>query len=73
MKSEMDALGMDERQKLAWLRANRVTLICVGAVWIGIVVAELARGRTPYFMIAMVPAFALIRFLSYRLFVRAGG
>ena len=30
MKTEMDAMGMDERQRTCWLLANRLTLIAVG-------------------------------------------
>ena len=70
MKSEMDVLNMDERQRLAWLRANRITLICVGIVWIGIITWEFLQQRTPYFMIVMVPVFAIIRYVSYLKFVR---
>jgi predicted anti-sigma-YlaC factor YlaD len=69
MKNEMDIVDMDERQRLAWLRANRLTLICVGIVWIGMIVRELLSGGAPYFMIVMVPVFALLRFLLYRRFV----
>jgi hypothetical protein len=70
MKSEMDVVSMDERQRYAWLQANRLTLIVVGGVWIGLIVKDLVRGHTPYFMIAMVPVFALIRFVLYRYFIR---
>ena len=70
MKSEMDAMKMDERLEHAWLRANRATLMIVGLVWIGIIVWEFAQDRTPYFMILMVPVFAAIRFAFYRFFRR---
>jgi hypothetical protein len=70
MKNEMDVMEMDERQRHAWLRANRLTLITVGVVWIGLIVRELLRGDTPYFMLAMIPVFALLRYLLYRRFVR---
>lgn len=69
MKNEMDVMEMDERQRLAWLRANRLTLFTVGIVWIGMILRELLRGETPYFMIAMIPLFALLRYLLYRRFV----
>jgi len=69
MKNEMDVMDMDERQRSAWLRANRLTLICVGVVWIGMIVRELLSGGAPYFMIAMLPVFALLRYLLYRRFV----
>jgi hypothetical protein len=61
MKSEMDLLHMDERQRLAWLMANRGTVMAVGATWIGMIVWELVQGRAPVFLIAMVPVFALVR------------
>jgi hypothetical protein len=67
----MDVLNMDERQKFAWLRANRITLICVGIVWIGIIAWEFLQERTPYFMIVMVPVFAIIRYIAYQKIVRA--
>ena len=70
MKSEMDIVNMDERQRLAWLRANRMTLFCVGAVWIGMIIRELFQQRTPYFLIVMVPVFAGIRYLSYLVYSR---
>jgi len=72
MKTEMDALGMDERQRLAWLLANRATLLLVGVVWLGMIGWELVQHRTPYFMLAMVPAFALTRLMTYRLYLRTG-
>lgn len=70
MTSEMDVMQMDERQRRAWLLANRATLLIVGIVWIGMIAWELAHRRTPYFLVAMVPAFALVRFAFYRRYVR---
>jgi len=70
MKSEMDVMKMDERLENAWLRANRATLMIVGLVWIGVIVWEFVQDRTPYFMIVMVPVFALIRFAFYRVYKR---
>lgn len=61
MRSEMDLMHMDERQRLAWLMANRGTVVAVGATWIGMIVWELAQQRSPLFLIAMVPVFALVR------------
>jgi hypothetical protein len=61
MTTEMDLLHMDERQRLAWLMANRGTLIAVGAAWVGLIVWELAHARSPLFLIVMVPVFALLR------------
>ena len=71
MKNEMDALGMDERQRDAWLKANRGTVLAVGAVWIGMIGWELSQGRTPLFLITMVPVFALLRFGLYSFYSRA--
>jgi hypothetical protein len=70
MVTEMDAMNMDERQRYAWLRANRTTLIVVGMTWLGMIGWELSNGRTPVFLIAMVPIFALVRFVLYRHFQR---
>lgn len=68
MKSEMDVLSMDERQRLCWLLANRVTLMIVGLVWLGMIVWQLIDNRIPYFLIIMVPVFALIRFIMYHIY-----
>ena len=65
MKSEMDVLGLDERQRLFWLLANRATLIVVGLVWIGMIFWQWTHGRTDWFLIAMVPTFALVRWGFY--------
>ena len=72
MTNEMDVMQMDERQRKAWLLANRATLFIVGAVWIGMIVWELGHQRVPYFLTAMVPAFALIRLAFYRRYIRVG-
>ncbi len=69
MKSEMDVLSMDERQRLCWLLANRVTLMIVGLVWLGMIVRNLIDNRIPYFLIIMVPVFALVRFIMYHVYV----
>ena len=61
MTSEMDLLRMDERQRLAWLMANRGTVVAVGVIWMGMIVWELAQGRAPLFLIVMVPVLALLR------------
>lgn len=70
MTEEMDILRMDERQRLAWMRANRVTLILVGLIWIGMIVWEMFQGKFPKFLVTMVPVFALARVLTYRYFQR---
>jgi len=73
MKTEMDAMNMDERQKLYWLKANRLTLILVGLVWIGMIVNHfLADEAIPYFLIIMVPVFALVRFAAYKFYAAQG-
>ncbi|MBN2170922.1 MAG: hypothetical protein JW819_06355 [Candidatus Krumholzibacteriota bacterium] len=66
MKSEMDAMGMDERQRQAWYRANRAVLMLVGVLWIGLIVRGLLAGGRPWFLIAMVPVLALVRLACYR-------
>ena len=66
VKNEMQLLRMDEQQQLSWLKACRLTLMLVGAVWIAMIFWELATGNTPWFMIAMVPVFGLFRLLAYR-------
>jgi hypothetical protein len=71
MKDEMDALRMDERQRVAWLMANRGTVIAVGVTWIGMIAWEVAQGRMPVFLIAMVPVIALLRFALYLYYSRA--
>ena len=65
MNTEMDIMDLDERQRSAWLQANRVTLMLVGLTWIGMILWELAQERFPTFLITMVPVFALVRFLTY--------
>ena len=70
MKSEMDILRMDERQRLHWLEANRATLMTVGIVWLLMIAFELSESRTPGFLIAMVPIFAGLRFGFYWYYAR---
>jgi EamA domain-containing membrane protein RarD len=65
MKSEMDVMAMTPQDRLFWLKANRVTLLVVGLVWIGIIIQQLTVGRMPWFMIAMIPFFASVRFGCY--------
>lgn len=73
MKNEMDALRMDERQRLYWMMANRFTLIIVGLVWIGMIFFDaLYNHRAPYFLIAMIPVFAIIRLVAYKIYARRG-
>jgi hypothetical protein len=69
MKSEMDVMSMDERQRLSWLKANRGALLTLGVVWLGMIVWELAHNRTPTFLIVMIPIIAFIRFLFYRYYI----
>jgi len=70
MKSEMDVLRMDERQRLCWLLANRVTLMIVGVVWIGMIVWEIANHNIPWFLIVMVPVFGLVRLVTYFMYFK---
>ena len=70
MTSEMDLLRMDERQRLAWLMANRGTVVAVGVIWMGMIVWELSQGRAPLFLIVMVPVFALLRVGLYFFYSR---
>lgn len=70
MKTEMDALRMSEEERRWWLEANRVTLMVVGLVWLGMVGYRLWQGEAAGFLIAMVPAFAMVRLLAYQHFKR---
>ncbi len=70
MNTEMDALNMEEVQRLCRLRANRVTLMAVVLVWLGMIAWELARGSVPYFLIGMAPVIALVRFCIYKYYIR---
>jgi hypothetical protein len=72
MKNEMDAMNMDERQRRCWLQANRVTLIAVGLVWLGMIAWELAHDQVPVFLIVMVFVFAVVRVTAYWIYSRAG-
>ena len=71
--TEMDLMQMDERQRLAWLQANRLTLFAVGITWIGMIAWEFAHQRTPAFLMIMVPAFAALRFFVYLYHARVKG
>jgi hypothetical protein len=71
MKTEMDVMKLDERQRSAWFQANRVTLMLVGITWLGMICWELYQQRTPVFLIVMVPVFALLRFGFYRYYSRS--
>jgi hypothetical protein len=70
MSTEMDLMRMDERQRAAWLMANRATVFAVGLAWLGLIVWELAHERSPLFLIVMVPVFALFRVALYLYYVR---
>lgn len=70
MKDEMDLLRMDERQRLSWLRANRATLMLVGIAWLLLIAWEYGQGRTPAFLVVMVPVFAAARLAFYWLYAR---
>lgn len=70
MKTEMDALDMDERRRLHWLQANRATLLTVGATWVSMIGWELLHHRLPVFLIAMAPVFAGLRLGFYLYYSR---
>jgi hypothetical protein len=70
MKSEMDVLNLDERQRLGWLLANRALIFLIGIVWLCMIGWELIQNRLPYFLIIMVPVFALIRLFFYLYYTR---
>ncbi len=70
MKNEMNLLKMDERQRLGWLLANRVTLMIVGLVWLGMIGWNLLHHETPWFLIIMIPVFGLVRFSVYLYYSR---
>jgi hypothetical protein len=72
MKSEMEVMKLDERERLCWLYANRATLFFVGLVWIGLAVRQLLLDSTPYFLLVMIPVFALARFGFFRLYKSRG-
>ncbi len=65
MKNEMEILKMDERQRLCWLLANRLTLIVVGLCWLGLTLYKLLHGEIPYFLMIMLPIFAIVRASAY--------
>jgi len=73
MTTEMDLMRMDERQRGAWLMANRATVIAVGLTWLGMIVWELAHDRSPVFLVVMVPVFALFRVALYLHYLRLPG
>jgi hypothetical protein len=70
MKSEMDAMRMDERQRLCWLYANRIMIFIIGAIWLGMIGYELLQHRTPLFLIIMVPVLAMVRLFVYLYYSR---
>lgn len=70
MRTEMDVMRLDERQRLNWLLANRATLMTVGVVWLLMIAFEFSEGRAPWFLVAMVPVFAGLRLGLYFYFAR---
>ena len=70
MTNEMDLMALDERQRFAWLKANRATLMVVGLTWLGMIGWELAHGTVPVVLIAMVPTFATLRLALFHLYQR---
>jgi hypothetical protein len=71
MKNEMDALKMDERQRLCWLLANRITLIAVGILWMGLIFLQYSHNLSLSFLVAMVPVIGLFRLGSYLYYMRS--
>ncbi|MBN1551711.1 hypothetical protein JW979_09585 [bacterium] len=71
MKNEMDLLKFDETKRQCWLKANRMTLIMVGIVWLSMIGYQMLHSATPYFLIVMVPIFAVIRWLFYEYYKRS--
>jgi len=72
-KNEMDILRMSESERICWLMANRLTLIVVGVIWIGMILNQVKEGTIPLFMIVMVPVFALFRLAVYRYYKKSVG
>lgn len=70
MRSEMDVMRMDERQRLHWLKANRATLMTVGVVWLLWIGFELLEGRTPWSLVSVVPVVAAVRLVFYWFYAR---
>jgi hypothetical protein len=70
MKNEMDLMALDDRQRLAWLLANRATLFVVGGTWLGMILWELIQERFPIFLLGMVPVFAVVRLGFYLYYTR---
>ncbi|MEW5924616.1 MAG: hypothetical protein AB1746_11570 [Candidatus Zixiibacteriota bacterium] len=72
MKDEMDAMKMDERQRLCWYKANRALIFFIFLVWLFMIASEFNNGRIPYFLLIMIPVFALARLVFYKLYSRKG-
>ncbi len=70
MRTEMDFMRMDEHQSICWLKANRILIFVIGAVWLGIIGWELWQNGMPVFMIVMVPVLALTRLVIYKFYLR---
>jgi len=70
MRTEMDIMRMDERQRLHWLKANRATLMTVGVAWLLWIGWELLEGRKPWSLIAMVPIVAAVRLVYFWFYAR---
>lgn len=70
MKTEMDAMKMDERQRLCWYKANRALIFFIFIVWVFMIASEFNNGRIPYFLLIMIPVFALARFVFYKFYSR---
>lgn len=72
MKDEMNAMKMDERQRLCWYKANRALIFFIFIIWVFMIASEFNNGRIPYFLLIMIPVFALARFVFYKIYARKG-
>jgi hypothetical protein len=70
MKNKPDAMRIDSRRRNALLLANRVMLVIIGIVWIGMVVYRLAVGEYWKFLVSAVPMIALVWHGTYLVFKR---
>jgi len=57
-------------EQLAWLQADRLTLLLFAVVWVGMIVASLLLDRTPWFLLAMLALLALVRYVAFHYFHR---
>ncbi|UCG52693.1 MAG: hypothetical protein JSW58_03860 [Candidatus Latescibacterota bacterium] len=70
MKNEPDKMRIDSPRLHALLLANRVTLVIIGIVWIGMIIYRLAGGEYWRFLASTVPMIILIWHGTYLFFKR---